>query len=91
MHQTGSIKEYVVRSEYFEVVYTATKQGFGVSPLPRSMREVPSAINSSVLNKEQLEQQKILSPNQVSEEFALELIASYLPDLLNEGYKHLLY
>lgn len=91
MHQTGSIKEYVVRSEYFEVVYTATKQGFGVSPLPRSMREVPSAINSSVLNKKQLEQQKILSPNQVSEEFALELIASYLPDLLNEGYKHLLY
>jgi len=91
MHQVGNTKEYLVRSEYFEVAYIAGKQGFGVTAMPRSLREIPVEINYSVLNKQQIENQKILTPNQITEDYALQLIASYLPDLLNERYKHLLY
>jgi hypothetical protein len=91
MHQVGNSKEYIVRSAFFEIAYVSGKQGFGVTTLPRSLREIPEEINYSVLNKQQLENQKILTPNQITEDDALKLIASYLPDLLNENYKHLLY
>jgi uncharacterized membrane protein YvbJ len=84
-------KEYVVRSEFFEVIYASDKNGFGVKKIHTSLKEVPGKINASVLNKQQMQNQKILTPNSVSDDYALGLIASYLPDLLNEGYKHLIY
>ncbi len=84
-------KEYIVRTEFFEVVYASTKEGFGVKDMRRAWREVPEEISSSVLNKQQIQNQKALTPNSVSDDYALELIASYLPDLLNEDYRHLLY
>ncbi len=91
LHQTGHSKEYIVRSEFFEVTYVLNKHGFGATRVSRSLQLVPEKINSSVINKQQLESQKILTTNQISEEYALQLIAAYLPDLLNEGYKHLLF
>lgn len=84
-------KEYVVRSEFFEVIYVSDKAGFGVKKIYAPLKEVPTKINSSVLNKQQIQNQKILTPNEVSDAYALSLIASYLPDLLNDGYKHLIY
>lgn len=89
--KNGSAKEFVVRSEFFEVVYVSGKEGFGVKCLDKSDCQVPVAISSSVLNKEQLKYQRIISPEPVADDYALELIASYLPDLLNDGYKHLIY
>lgn len=83
--------EYVVRSEFFEVIYASDKNGFGVRKMHASLKEIPGPINFSVINKQQMQQQKILTPNKVSDATALELITSYLPDLLNEGYKHLIY
>lgn len=83
--------EYVVRSKFFEVIYASDKNGFGVRKMHAGLKEIPDPINSRVLNKQQMQQQKVLTPNKVSDETALELIASYLPDLLNENYKHLIY
>lgn len=91
LRKVANGKEYVVRSEFFEVIYASDKKGFGVKKIHTSLKEVPGKINTSVLNKQQMQNQKILTPNKVSDAYALDLIASYLPDLLNGGYKHLLY
>ena len=91
LRKTAKGTEYVVRSEFFEVIYANDKHGFGVRKIHASMKEVPDLINYSVLNKQQMQQQKVLTPNNVSDKYALELITSYLPDLLNENYEHLIY
>jgi hypothetical protein len=84
-------REYVVRSEFFEVTYAADKDGFGVRKINASLKEIPTVITSSVLNKKQMKRQKVLTPNDVSDDYALELVASYLPDIINDNYKHLIY
>jgi hypothetical protein len=91
MHQVGNSKEYVARSEFFEVAYVLNKRGFGVSMTSHSLKSVPEQINSTVLNYEQLKKQRTLTKSQVSDEVALQMIADYLPELLNERYKHLIY
>lgn len=91
LRSKGNGKEFIVRSDYFEVVYVSDRNGFGVRKIPASLKEIPDEITSSVLNKKQMENQRILTPAKVSDTFALELIASYLPDLLNENYRHLIY
>jgi len=87
----GDKKNFIVRSGFFEVMYVSTISGFGIKEIKNSMREVPSQISSAVLNQEQMRNQKVISTEPVSDEYALGLIASYLPDLLNDGYKHLIY
>lgn len=82
---------YVVRSQYFEVVYASDENGFGVKKVNSSERSVNKQITNAVLNSDQLKKQCVLTPNKVTEEYALGLIASYLPDLINNGYKHLIY
>lgn len=91
IRSVGDGTEYVVRSEFFEVIYANDKKGFGVRKIHNSLKEVPDPINYSVLNKEQMQQQRILTPEKVTDEVALGLIISYLPDLLNENYQHLIY
>lgn len=91
LRHTAKGTEYVVRSKFFEVIYANDKHGFGVRKMPASLKEVPDPINSFVLNKQQLKQQKVLASAKVSDEVALELIVSYLPDLINENYQHLIY
>ena len=91
LQQKGKEKEFVVRSEFFEIVYASDQNGFGVRKIKNSQREVPTQIITSVLNKQQLQKQRIITSNPISNDYALELIASYLPDLLNDGYKHLIY
>jgi hypothetical protein len=91
LRPTAKGTEYVVRSKFFEVVYANHQHGFGVRYMPASLKEVPDRINYSVLNKQQMHQQRMLAPDKVSDEDALKLIVSYLPDLLNENYQHLIY
>lgn len=91
LRSIGNVKEYVVRSEFFEVIYASDNEGFGVKKIHPALKEVPAKITSSILNKQQMQNQKILTPNKVSDAYALDLIASYLPDLLNDGYQHLIY
>jgi hypothetical protein len=91
LHTVSNGKEYIVRSEFFEVIYTSGKAGFGVKKMHSMLKEVPNETNVSVLNKQQMKGQKIITTNDVSDTYALGLIASYLPDLLNEEYKYLIY
>lgn len=91
LHTVANGKEYIVRSEFFEVIYASDKAGFGVKKIHPSLKEVPTEINSSVLNKQRMQNQKIITTNDVSDAYALDLIANYLPDLLNDEYKHLIY
>ena len=82
--------EYAVYSKYFEVSYLSSAKGFGTKLLKKSKSSVPAKINNAIINMKELKKQEILTPNSVNDEQALELIASYLPFLLNEGYTHLL-
>jgi hypothetical protein len=87
---TATGKEYVVRSNYLEVVYAMDNKGFGVKKMGNSTKEVPEMLASSILNKKEMNAQRILTTNQVSDAIALELIAIHLPDLLNDPYLHLI-
>ncbi len=82
--------EYIVRSEFFEVSYACSAKGFGVKMVRKSWQNVPRKINKAVLNEGEMCRQQILTPNKPNDKKALGLIASYLPDLLNDGYTHLL-
>ena len=82
--------EYLVSSEFFSVRYVSSASGFGVKQVRKSWCNVNSKINHAVINQNELKNQRIISPNKVDDKVALGLIASYLPDLLNDGYTHLL-
>jgi hypothetical protein len=84
-------KEYIVRTNYFEVVYVEDNNGFGVRKMDPTVKEVPETITSSILNKQQLKTQKTLTTKEVSDDYALQLIATNLPNLLNDPYLHLIY
>lgn len=89
-HKTVEGVEYTVHSEHFEVSYASVAAGFGAREVRKSWSNVPKRINKAVLNQAELKNQQIITPNKVNDEKALGLIASYLPDLLNDGYTHLL-
>lgn len=82
--------EYVVQTDHFAVSYASTVKGFGAKEARSNWTNVPKKISNAVINKEQLAKQQIITPNRVNDEIALGLIASYLPELLNENYTHLL-
>jgi len=82
--------EYVVRSKYFEVSYAATSKGFGVKEIRNSWRTVDKKLSRAVICQCEMKNQQIITPNKVDDEKALGLIACYLPELLNDGYTHLL-
>lgn len=84
-------KEYVVRTKFLEVVYASDDEGFGVRKMDPSIKEIPESITSSILNKQQMKAQKTLTRNKVTDDYALDLIATHLPELLNEQYLHLIY
>lgn len=83
-------KTYVVRGDHFEVVYECTEDGFGARMVKKSESMFPRQLNTAVLNSEELARQRILTPNRVTDERALALIAAFLPDLVNPSYQHLL-
>lgn len=90
-HSTKNGAEYVVESDFFVVSYAAGSNGFGCKETRKAWCNVPKKISRAVINPRVMEQQKILTPNrQLNDDEALGLIASYLPELLNDGYTHLL-
>ena len=82
--------EYIVQSDHFVVSYCSNADGFGVKQTRKAWSTVPKKINKAVINDNEMKRQQIISPNKVDDETALGLIASYLPDLINDGYTHLL-
>ncbi len=90
MLEKNGEKEYTVRSKFFEVAYILDKTGFGAKMIKTGNAQVPSQILDQILNQDALKNQKVISDTQIDNETALNLIASYLPDLINNNYKHLL-
>ncbi len=82
--------EYIVQTDYFAVSYAATATGFGAKEVRKSWSTVPRKITNAVISQKEMARQAIITPNSVNDEQALGLIASYLPDLINEGYTHIL-
>jgi hypothetical protein len=82
--------EYVVYAKHFEVSYLSTHEGFGVKNIKKSWRMVPAKITKAVINEEQMKRQQVITTQNVDDEYAIGLIAGFLPDLLNKGYEHLL-
>lgn len=82
--------EYVVHSKFFEVSYVASDEGFGVKKVRKASRNVHKKVNDAVLSQEQMQKQQLITPNKVSDDMALNIVASFLPELINDGYTHLL-
>ncbi|PTN10498.1 hypothetical protein [Mangrovibacterium marinum] len=90
LKQTKKGDEYIVRTNYFEVKYVNGSKGFGVRELSGSEQRVPADLNYKVINLNSFNSQKIISGSPIERERALEMIASFLPDLVNEQYKTIL-
>lgn len=90
LHQTKRSKYYVVKGDNFEIAYECCKKGFGATYVKSAYSEIPFELTNSVINQEELNRQKVLTTSQMNDETAVELIAAYLPDLVNPSYKHLL-
>lgn len=87
---TRAGEEYTVRNKFFEVRYINTPNGFGVRTVKKNQRTVHPQINEKVINEDEMKNQTLLTSSQLSEDKALQYIASFVPFLLNENYKHLL-
>jgi len=87
---TGNGAAYIVSTKFFEVCYACTPKRFGTVKLKNSWRCIPFEINQAVINQDEVNNQHVITPHQVNDETALDLIACYLPNLLNEQYAHLL-
>ncbi len=90
LKETKSGEEYIVRTNYFEVKYVNSEKGFGVRTLKLSEQQVPADLNFKVLNSNGLNSQKVISASMISREEVLDMIASYLPELVNPEYKNIL-
>lgn len=89
-HTTNKGNVYVARTEYFEVSYVLNSNGFGARTIKNSWRKVPFSITNVVINNEELKKQQKISPNKIDDTKALNIIASYLPKLINDNYTHVL-
>ena len=89
MSENNGEKEYTVRSKFFEVAYVLNKHGFGARMVKAGKAQVQDQILEQIINQEALKNQKVISDTQIDNKTALNLIASYLPDLININYKYL--
>ena len=90
LKETKKGQEYVVRTSYFEVKYVNGAQGFGVKRVNGSEITVSESLNTAVLNQAGLNNQKQITGEPIGSDKVLEMIASYLPDLINEQYNSIL-
>lgn len=81
---------YLVQSRFFSVSYVSNFYGFGVKETRKSWTKVPREISRAVICQKEMARQEVITPKRVDDETALGLIASYLPDLINDGYTHVL-
>lgn len=90
LKETKKGQEYTVRSSYFEVKYVNGEAGFGVRMVSPADRTVVESLNSAVINSNAMSTQKCISTQAIGSDQVLEMIASYLPDLINEQYRSIL-
>ena len=90
MKETKKGQEYLVRTKYLEVKYVNGTQGFGVRMVNGTESMVSESLNAAVLNPTRLSGQKRISSEVIGSDHVLEMIASFLPDLINEQYNSIL-
>jgi len=90
MRETKKGQEFLVRTKYFEVKYINGSNGFGVRMLTKSEGTVSETLNNAVISSSAFSNQKCISNEPVENSQVLEMIASYIPDLINEQYKSIL-
>jgi hypothetical protein len=90
MKETKNGQEYLVRTGYFEVKYINGRNGFGAKMVKASESTVSESLNATVLNAAAINNQKCISNVAISDDQVLEMIASYLPDLIMEKYSSIL-
>ena len=90
LKETKKGQEYLVRTKYFEVKYVNGSAGFGARVVNVSESTISETLNTAVLNAKSVSNQKCISGEAIGNDKILEMIASYLPDLINEQYNSIL-
>lgn len=90
LKQTKTGDEYTVRNSYFEVKYVNGPKGFGVREVRGTEQRVPADLNFKVLNSSKLNNQRIISGAKIEDQKVVDMIASFLPELINDEFKNIL-
>ena len=88
LEEGPNCRDYIVRSNNLEIKYVCKKSSFGVALLEYKQAKHNPDVNALFLSQKQFDCQQKLSDGRLPIPTALELIASYYPDLLK--YKRLL-
>lgn len=80
-------KNFIVRSDEFEVEYVCNKGVFGVKKMNKKYQELPCETNEAKLNKVSYYSQRVICQNPKTQDELLGLIACYFPNLVNEEYQ----
>ncbi len=78
---------FIVKGPNFEIEYICDKGVFGAKPISELYQEIKENVNMVVVDKHQLDCQKVISMTEKSNEELLSLIACYLPMLIREQYR----
>lgn len=90
LKETRHGEEYLIRTAYFEVKYVNGEKGFGVRPLKASERQIPEQLGNKVISAAGMSSQQVLCSQRLPREQVLNMIACFLPDLINENYRDIL-
>ena len=90
LKETKKGEEYIIRTNYFEVKYVNSEKGFGARAMKVTDMIVPENLNAQVVNAQELGRQEVISLSKVDRQKALDLIAGFLPELVNSQYKNIL-
>ncbi len=83
-------KVYHVYSASFEVMFVNSKKGFGMRKVSNGISKVDARLQSLIVNEEKIQSLKVISTETPSVKEALSMIATYLPEVINENYHQLL-
>ncbi|TKG97122.1 hypothetical protein EYV94_01460 [Puteibacter caeruleilacunae] len=84
VEKTKKCRNFIVRTEDFEIRYMCDKGVFGVTKVPRKYRSIDEAYTDRHLDTKSFANQKVLTQKPKTEEELLGLIACYFPMLLKD-------
>ncbi len=90
LKETKKGEEYIIRTNYFEVKEGEFEKRICPRPMNVADMIVPENLNAQVINDQELGRQEVISLSKVDRQKALDLIAGFLPELVNSQYKNIL-
>jgi hypothetical protein len=84
LDEKKNCRDYIVRSKNLEIRYTCKKNSFGAKYVTAKFAQFDPTINDYFLDKEEFENQEIISAKELGEKEALGIIASYFPQLIKD-------